>query len=208
MVRCVLCIIALVSSAFAQQPDGVTKPVSDIRIFITDGWGNPVTPATIELRPVGRWQEWHAKISYPAERAAKLPPGAYFLYVDAQGFRRYCELVEIPSGHFFLHVSLALSEIEHVDPDPLPRLRGRVVKELLTETPTWVRLVGIYTGIVKVAEVDRSGRFEISGMMPGRHILFVFNGGQLRHTQFVDVRRYKESEVTIRLIDNRPKDQD
>lgn len=207
MVRCVLCMVALVSSAIGQQPDGVTTPYSDIRIFLTDGWGNPVFPATIELRPVGRWQESHAKILYPKEWTAKLPAGTYFVYADAQGFRRYCEIAEIPPGHSFLHLSLALSEIEHVDPDPLPRLRGRVVKELLTETPFWVRLVGIYTGMVKVAEVDSSGRFEIRGIMPGRHILFVFNKGHLRHSQFVDVRRYKEPEVTIRVTDKRPKEQ-
>jgi len=178
------------------QSSGPQAVRADVSILLTDGWGNEITKAEVRFQPKGGWGSSYW-IQYPQERRASLTPGAYLILVDAEGFRRYGDTVDLPRGRTLLTLSLALGEITTPQPDLMPVFKGHLVKELLTESPVWVRLVGIYTGITKVAEVDETGRFEIAEMMPGRYMLFVFNGGKLRYSQSVDVRRYKEPEVTI-----------
>jgi len=161
---------------------------ANVHILLTDGWGNPVPEATVRLKLAGGWESPHW-IRYPKERRATIQAGSYVVTVEARGFRWYEDTVAFAGGNVFLPMCLTLSDIETPEPDVRPSLKGHVAKALLIDAPFWLRIVGIHAGTIRDVEVDNAGTFLVPGILPGRYMFFVMNGGVIKGSRTVDVRQ-------------------
>lgn len=196
MLRIHVVLILTSLAALGQEEQAVANaPKVNVHILLTDGWGNPIPEATVRLKLAGGWENPHW-IRYPKERRATIQAGSYVVTVEAKGFRWYEDTVAFADGNVFLPMCLTLSDIETPEPDVRPSLKGRVAKALLIDAPFWLRIVGIHAGVIRDVEVDNAGTFLVPGILPGRYMLFVMNGGVIKGSRTVDIRRFAE-EVRI-----------
>jgi len=99
---------------------------------------------------------------------------------------------------------VSLPEIEI---PPHLSVAGTVARELLSEEPVWVRLVGMYSDFNSAALVDQFGSFSFKAVRPGRHYLMLFANGKLRIageislSQLADGIRIQPGSVTSYLRD-------
>ncbi|QOY91471.1 hypothetical protein [Paludibaculum fermentans] len=182
-------------AASGQGPISDSARMANIHVLVTDGWGNPVSEAMVQLKPMGGWgsPRW---IRYPKESRITIPPGAYVVSVDANGFRKYADIGDFSAGKSFVPLSLVVADIETPEPDRQPSLIGRVARALLTNPPFWIRIVGINSGDARNIEIDDTGTFAIPHLLPGRYMVFVMNAGVLKDSRIVEVRSIsKEIEI-------------
>ncbi len=182
--------LAAFSAAFSLFPSALSDLIAqdtNVEFFVVDGWGNPVSgDIKITVSPVGG-QKPAAVVEYPSVRRTRLAKGDYSVLVDARGFQRTPQTITVGAEPLFAPLTLVLAPIEGHGA-PTTKVSGTLGgKYTGGAAPLWIRLVGLYTGANRVAEVDEHGAFAFEGIPPGRYMIFVFSQGNLKEQQLIDV---------------------
>ena len=68
-----------------------------------------------------------------------------------------------------------------------------------TARPMWVKLLGIYSRVVKEAPVNGNGRFLIEGVLPGEYVAVVVVPGRVLKIQRFRHRFRDDAELVVKL---------
>jgi hypothetical protein len=96
---------------------------------------------------------------------------------------------------------LDISPIVEPENDQRPSLIGKVNRELVSEQPLWVRLVGLYfdfnaTETVEKESLTENGVFRFVGLRPARYLLMLYGMNGIKISREVDVRAF-DTYITI-----------
>jgi hypothetical protein len=145
--------------------------VSVVKVIVRDSFGRPLPGASVTLTSIGP-NEIFRSVGGEA-KFDKIPTGLYELDVSLPGFVPRKERLQIYQPNLTFRVGLDLG-YNHNSVSPM--LSGSAPDEWRGAPDLWVRLMPLYGGDLVENAVDRSGRFQLLGMYPGKYLLILFQG--------------------------------
>lgn len=168
--------------------------MSTVSVLVTDTFGALLPGAQIEIRRLHEGKELPVQLSGSAARSVSF--GTYRISARVSGYAAASRTIEIDQPVKWTTLALALGEIE----GPSTRdIRGRIEPLVETARPIWVKLVGIYSHVVKEAPVNEKGRFLIEGFLPGEYLAIVLEPGRVLKVQPFGHKIRDDAELVIRL---------
>lgn len=152
--------------------------VATISALVTDTFGALLPNAQIEIRRLDGDPKMPMQINGSIARG--VPYGTYRISAELGGFTIGSRTVEVDQPVKWVTLALALGEIE----GPSTRdIRGRVEPPMETVRPVWVKIVGIYSHVVKEAPVNEKGHFLIEDVHRGAYLVMVLDPGHVLKVQ-------------------------
>jgi hypothetical protein len=195
--------IALLCLTGMFQMTGSTAPsFPKLTVIVTDCYqGHPIEGAVVKIVP----DVDGPAIRYlrtPKENSVSVPPGSYSVVAEGTGWWAIGKPITVGNKDLLTTVCLNVAPIELPSSRPAGvTLVGAVNKRHLIQGPHWVRLTGLYhdhTSTELVTDLyGVAGSFRFVGLRPGRYQLILFCGGDLKASQFVDVRGEQDTRVQI-----------
>jgi hypothetical protein len=171
------------------------QKTATVEFFVTDGWGNAIAGGlNISIRQAGGATPSHV-VDYWSSRQVRLPKGEYTVVTEAQGFIRKTQQLTVGVDDLFVPIALVLAPVEGRGV-PFVQVSGKLGERYREDSLIWVRVVGLYTGVDRVAKVKEDGTFVIKEVPPGRYVVSIFSKGVFRGEQSIDVWFFP-AEITL-----------
>ncbi len=171
------------------------KPAA-VEFFVTDGWGNVLAGQhKITILRAGEATPAYV-LDYWSSRQVRLPGGEYTIVTEVEGFIRKTQQLTVGADDLFIPIALAVAPIEGKGV-PFVQVSGKLGERYREDSLIWVRIVGLYTGVNRVAKVKENGSFVIKEVPPGRYVISIFSQGILREERPIDVRPFLPAEIDL-----------
>jgi hypothetical protein len=170
------------------------KEMGTVSVLVTDTFGALLPSAQIEGRRLYEGKELPVKFSGTTARS--LPFGTYQISAVVSGYTAASRRVDVDQPVKWITLALALGEIEGPSTRDLP---GRIEPFPETARPIWVKLLGIYSHVVKEVPVNEDGHFLIEGVLPGEYLALVLEPGRVLKVQPFGLQFRADAELVIKL---------
>jgi hypothetical protein len=143
--------------------------VSSVKVIICDTFGEPLSGSSVTLTEIGSKKKFTAtggEVKFGA-----IPYSIYDLEVRLPGFKLRKEQVKVYQPSLVFQVALELAPPHSFE---RPELSGVIKPDIRNKPGLWVRLLALYSSDLIENAIDKSGRFELVGMAPGKYLLLLF----------------------------------
>ena len=173
--------VAGLISAQPVAPDPSTAVV-EVRI-VNDATGQDVGSGTIRTfaRATGDVPSGNFAARFQHGVASGIPYDLYSLCAYATGFKTECTDVPVYQPRVWVVVGLRFGGWQLTN-DVVGTITGMSAEG----SPTWVRLIGLYSGFSVETKASTSGHFELRAF-PGKYVLAVIRSDRVLDTQALEV---------------------
>jgi hypothetical protein len=128
--------------------------------------------------------------------ASDIPYGLYRLCARTTGFETGCAEVPVYQPEVWAVLPLRFGN----GPSLSGQVAGVVKNAPSAESPVWLRLMGVYWDMTVDAKADSSGRFQMSGIPPGKWVLVTIQSNRILDTRPLEIPMAKRLEIDLQPV--------
>lgn len=175
---------------------GQNAELATVHLRIVDFAGHDIGPASVEsFRSETSGRDFAG--SFRGNMVSGVPFGIYHLRVSATGFWSAERNVRVFQADVWVVMQLELGMSSAEGGLRTFSLSGSIRNSGSPQQRLWVRVVGVYSGVVEDAMADRSTDFTMSGLPQGSYVLMVIGGNRVLETRPVEIPTAGQLELDV-----------